>query len=265
MPESEMLRVMTYNMRYADEPPPHSWDERKDLIKELIQRENPVLIGTQECLFRQVRDLKTMLPDFDWVGLGREGGSKGEYMAIFYKKERLEVLEYGHFWLSTIPSQIGSCTWGNICPRMVTWVRFLDRQTNQPFYHFNTHLDNYSLLARLEGVKLIVQKALEIDPSIPIVLTGDFNENEHSETYQMIVEDGLFSDSWFMADQRYNEELGTFNDFSNHSGGKERIDWILVRGNIAVESATVVGDCPNGCFPSDHFPIVVDLKIKHTL
>lgn len=262
MQDSVMLRVMTYNIRYADDTPPHTWNERKSLIKELILSESPDLIGTQECLFRQVRDLKTMLSDYDWIGLGREGGSRGEYMAVFFKKDRLEVLEYDHFWLSDTPSQIGSCTWGNICPRMVTWVRFLDRKTNQQFYHFNTHLDHDFLLARVGGAKLIVQKALEIDPSIPIVLTGDFNAVENSEPYQVIVDEGPFSDSWYMAEQRYNEELGTFNDFCDLAGGRERIDWILVRGNIGVRSLTILGNCPDGRFPSDHFPIIVDMQIK---
>lgn len=260
MSDSELLRVMTYNMRYADDTPPHSWNERKGLIKDLISNESPDLIGTQECLFRQVRDLQSMLLDYDWVGLGREGGSRGEYMAVFFKKGRLEVLEYGHFWLSNNPAEIGSRTWGNICPRMVTWVHFLDKKTNQPFYHFNTHLDNYSLLARIEGAKLIVQKALEKDPSIPIILTGDFNENEQSESYQIIKTE--FSDAWFTAGYRYHEELGTFNDFKDPTGGKGRIDWILVKGNVAVRSAKIVGDCPDGHFPSDHFPIISELQIK---
>ncbi|GHH97780.1 endonuclease/exonuclease/phosphatase family protein [Neobacillus kokaensis] len=261
MPESRTLRVMTYNLKYADDTPPNSWGARKNLMTEVITNESPDLIGTQEGLFRQLNELAAMLPDYGWIGLGREGGSQGEYMAIFYKKDRLEVLAYNHFWLSDTPSEIGSRTWGNICPRMVTWVRFLDKKTNQSFYHFNTHLDNYSLLARVEGAKLIVQKALELDTTIPIVLTGDFNESNHSESYKVIVEEGPFSDTWFMAEERINEKLGTFNDFSDPSGGKDRIDWILVRGSTGVGTSKIVGDCQEGKFPSDHFPIVVELQM----
>ncbi|MEH7273656.1 endonuclease/exonuclease/phosphatase family protein [Neobacillus vireti] len=261
MLESNLLRVMTYNMRYAHETPPHSWNERKELIKEVVLREAPDLIGTQECLFQQVKDLTLLLPDHDWVGLGREGGSQGEYMAVFFKKDRLEVLEYGHFWLSDTPAEIGSRTWGNICPRMVTWIRFQDLRSETTFYHLNTHLDNYSSEARIKGAKLIVQQVRELSPAEPIVLTGDFNEGNGSEPYQLLTAEGAFTDTWYAATERGNEELGTFNDFTDKTGGNDRIDWILVHGDITVEATKIIGDCPEESFPSDHFPIIADLKI----
>ncbi|WP_053367719.1 endonuclease/exonuclease/phosphatase family protein [Bacillus sp. FJAT-27245] len=262
MTATETIRVMTYNLKYADNDPPHSWPGRKELVKEIIVNEAPDLIGTQEGLFPQLEDLAELLPGYRWVGLGREGGSQGEYMAILYKHERLRVLEYGHFWLSDSPSLIGSCTWGNICPRMVTWVRFLDLKTKQHFYHFNTHLDNHSELARIEGAKLLAQRALELDSAMPIVVTGDFNENQQSEAYRILAGEGPFSDTWYLSARRINEELGTFNDFSDPSGGNERIDWILVRGNTEVRTAKIVGDRPGGQFPSDHYPIVVEMQLE---
>src|SRR5690606_39768996 len=93
---------------------------------------------------QQVQDLEELLPDYRWIGLGRRGGSKEEYMAIFYKKNRFKVIEYDHYWLSDTPETMGSITWDNACTRMVTWIRFLDRKTGKQFYHLNTHLDHIS-------------------------------------------------------------------------------------------------------------------------
>ena len=72
----------------------------------------PDVIGTQEGLHRQILDLENDLPGYGRIGVGREGGSLGEYMAIFYNTERLKPLEQSHFWLSDTPQTISSASWG---------------------------------------------------------------------------------------------------------------------------------------------------------
>src|SRR6185503_7486283 len=114
------LCVMTYNVRYANENPPEAWSKRRPIMRELIQQISPDVMGTQETLYRQVKDLANDLPEYDWLGLGRDGGSRGEFMAVFYRKARLEPLVFDHFWLSDTPDVIGSTTWGNSNRRMVT-------------------------------------------------------------------------------------------------------------------------------------------------
>ncbi|MFB3161001.1 endonuclease/exonuclease/phosphatase family protein [Neobacillus sp. 179-J 1A1 HS] len=264
MTGSNILKLMTYNIKNAADilPHPHSWEERKEMIKELIQLESPDLIGMQECLVNQVYDAADMLPEYDWVGLGREGGSKGEYTAIFFKKDRFKVMEYNHFWLSETPNVIGSTSWGNSVARMVTWARFVDVKTNLQFYHMNTHLDHESSNARVKSAQLIIKKIDEFDPNLPIIVTGDFNENINTKPYEVFLTEGSFSDTWNMTNLRDNEELGTFNDFRDPHGGKERIDWILVQGNMIVESVGIVANHSNGRFPSDHYPVVAKLYMK---
>lgn len=129
------LHVMSFNLRYASDTPPNTWADRRPVMRELLRRARPELIGTQEGLYSQLQDISADLgPSYDHIGLGREGGSKGEFMMIFFDQRRLEPLEYDHFWLSDTPNVIGSQTWGGCCPRMVTWVRFKDKATAQEFY-----------------------------------------------------------------------------------------------------------------------------------
>ncbi|MCR2823431.1 endonuclease/exonuclease/phosphatase family protein [Lederbergia panacisoli] len=254
------IRIMTYNVRNDCDAPPNSWNERKVLIRDLIKRESPDIIGTQECKFNQVQDLDELLEEYNWIGLGREGGSKGEFMAIFYKKSRFQVTEYDHFWLSDTPDVIGSSTWGNDCTRMATWVHFLDKRTNQSFYHLNTHLDHVSENARVKGSELIVKQSEAFDSSAPIFITGDFNTVAESDSHKVFLK-GDFIDTWDSAIERIHEELGSFNNFNDPTGGEGRIDWILYRGDVKVGTLKIVNDQINGRFPSDHFPIVVDIEI----
>ncbi|MCJ7840980.1 endonuclease/exonuclease/phosphatase family protein [Lederbergia sp. NSJ-179] len=262
MGKNGSLRVMTYNLRNNSDVPPNSWEERRGLIQALIRREKPDIIGTQEGLHPQVKDMEELLPEYGWIGLGRDGGSHGEYMTIYYKKERLEIMEYDHFWLSDTPEKIGSTTWGNACTRMATWVRFFDKETRKAFYHLNTHLDHESELARVNGAKIINQKTEQFKPNVPIIITGDFNTLADSETHRTFLEEGQYVDTWLDAKERVNENLGTFNGFKNPSGGNGRIDWILYKGKMNTSRVHIVNDQVDGRFPSDHFPLVADLQFN---
>ena len=85
-PSPPWLAVMTYNLRYASPTPPNAWPQRRPLMRELMQQVTPDVIGTQEGLYGQIKDLATDLPDYEWVGTGRDGGSRGEFMAVFFRR-----------------------------------------------------------------------------------------------------------------------------------------------------------------------------------
>ncbi|WHZ58212.1 endonuclease/exonuclease/phosphatase family protein [Metabacillus hrfriensis] len=261
------LRVMTYNLRYLNstDPSPHTWAERIPTIKKLIQREQPDIIGTQEAVYQQIQDLKDTLPEYNWIGLGREGGSKGEYSAIFYNENKYTPIEYDHYWLSDTPNVIGSKSWGNKIPRMVTWAKFLDKKSNQQFYVVNTHFDHQSPEAREKSAALILEKTKSFNPDLPVILTGDFNAGPASLPHQTLTKDGEFSDLWDTAQTRVNEDLGTFNGFNDPTGkGPEsRIDWILAKGNILAKTIEIINYQKNGQFPSDHYPVMTDLTMNY--
>ncbi|MCF6409462.1 endonuclease/exonuclease/phosphatase family protein [Pseudalkalibacillus salsuginis] len=261
------LRVMTYNVRFMNNsvPSPYNWDGRRPLIRKVIRSHMPDIIGTQEPLFQQVKEMGSDLPEYDWIGLGKEGGSKGLFMPIFYKKTRFTPLEYDHYWLSDAPETIGSRSWGNINPRMVTWVKFLDLQTNQSFYFINTHLDHISEESRRKSTTLIIKKMKELDPALPVLITGDFNVGPESVVHQKLTKEGPFTDLWEIAESRINEDLGTFNAFRDPTGGgpKDRIDWILSKGKMTVHEIAILDDREEGRFPSDHYPVMAGLTLHY--
>lgn len=255
------LRVMAYNLRYASDRPPNAWPDRRPAMKRLLEREAPDLIGTQEGVYRQLRDLAADLPAYDWIGLGRNGGSSGEFMAIFYRRDRFEVLAYDHFWLSDTPSTIASTTWGNQLPRMTTWARFRDRESGRVFEFWNTHFDHQSEPARQQAAALVRDRIAAVAPEVPVVLTGDFNAVAGvSAAYATLTANGTLIDTWLAAKVRQNEGINTYNNFGVGRREGQRIDWILARRPQAVDEAAIVTEDTNGVPPSDHYPITATVR-----
>lgn len=258
------LRVMTYNLRYASMKGSEAWPDRRPAMQSLLKQQAPDLMGTQEGVYHQVRDLAADLPEYDWIGTGRDGGSRGEFMAIYYRRERFEPLAYDHFWLSDTPEVIASSTWGNTNRRMVTSVRFKDRRSDKVFHLWNTHLDHALQPAREKAAELIKTRLAKIPSSEPVILMGDFNaEATRNPVYDSLTQGIGFTDSWFTAAQRKNETLNSFNGFAKPVFNSARIDWILYRGEAEVALAEVVVDgSPEGRQPSDHHPVLARMTWK---
>ena len=254
----DTINVMTFNVRFASATPPNAWWQRRGVLRDCIRQENPDLIGTQEGVYPQLRDMaEDMGQEYDWIGLGREGGSRGEFMAVFYRKGRFVPLEYDHFWLSDTPGVIGSASWGNRVKRMVTWVKFLDNQTSKQFYFWNTHFDHQVQPSREKSAELVKQRVEALKTELPVILVGDFNATARkNRAYEILTEGGFFADTYT------DEEAGTFHNFSGTPGQQGRIDWILLRGPVkTVGSTRIVRYNQNGQYPSDHFPVVVPIQL----
>ncbi|MFE7314726.1 endonuclease/exonuclease/phosphatase family protein [Streptomyces sp. NPDC057555] len=271
------LQVMTFNLRYASDTRPNSWGERRPAMRNLLRREAPHLLGTQEGLYGQLWDIADDLgPHYDWVGTGRAGGSRDEFAAIFYDVRRLAPVEYDHFWLSDTPYAIGSKSWGNTVIRMATWVRFRDLRKSgggggsgevgrssgeredrgsAEFYLLNTHLDHAVQYARERSAALINERLGALDPALPRIVTGDFNVAAHQNpVYETILGAGKLVDSWDSAEER-SARYGTFHGYRPLVPDGDRVDWILTSPTMRTRRASINTYSMNGQFPSDHLPV----------
>ena len=259
---SRRLEVMSFNLRYASTVEPNSWAARRPVMRELLRQEGPHVIGVQEGLYQQVRDIETDLgPHFDWIGTGRAGGSRDEFMALYYDTRRLAPVEYDHFWLSDTPNVIGSNTWGGGSIRMVTWVRFRDLGDGErQFYVLNTHLDNASQNARARAASLIALRIAGLDRTLPLVVTGDFNVAAHKNpVYDTMLAAGLV-DSWETAAER-SKLYATFHGYRPLTPDGDRIDWVLTSPGVTTHRATINTFSVDGQFPSDHLPVQASLAL----
>jgi endonuclease/exonuclease/phosphatase family metal-dependent hydrolase len=260
--EEPSLKVMTYNVRYASDTPPNAWGVRLPVALAMLAEQQPDIIGTQETQYRQVKDFASHLQGYDWIGLGREGGSRGEFMAMYYRTERLEPLEFDHFWLSDTPDRIGSSTWGNSNRRMVTWVRFRDLATKREFYCFNTHFDHEIQPAREKSAALLWDRIQALDTKLPVIVLGDFNAvAQHNVAYDLLVGEDKLTDAWLAAAER-GPLFATFHGYLPPQAEGSRIDWILLRGPVRCERAEIVTFERDGQYPSDHFPVTAQLRFE---
>ena len=255
---AQPLRVMTFNVRLlTDQDGANNWDARRDLVVQMLRAEDPDVIGTQELFKRQGDEIVAGLPEYSWFGKGRRGDDEDEHMGVFYRKDRLRVLDSGNFWLSDTPEVPGSRTWGNLYPRMVTWARFQRIADGAKFMLYNTHLPyrDEDEAARIRCAELIQARMKHLHEDDIIILTGDFNAPPESRVHATLAT--KLTDAWIAAPQRSGPEA-TFHRFTGQAD--RRIDWIMFRG-ITVKSAKTVTAQRDGRYPSDHFPVIVEFNV----
>lgn len=255
---AQPLRVMTFNVRFlTTNDGINNWDARRDLAVDMLRAEDPDVIGTQELFKRQGDDIVERLPQFVWFGEGRGGGDADEHMGVFYRKDRLRILESGNFWLSDTPDVPGSRTWGNIYPRMVTWARFERIADGATFTLYNTHLPYRDIdePVRVRCAALIRDRLDKLARSERVILIGDFNTTAQSRVHSTLT--NSLTDVWTAAPKRTGPE-GTFHGFTGKP--ERRIDWILVRG-LEPKRVETVTTHRQGRYPSDHFPVVAEFEL----
>ena len=269
--QNDPFRVMTFNIRL---PVPDDginyWDNRRPLVASTIRYHEADMIGVQEAFRRQLDEMTTDMPEYAWVGVCRADGSlqptpDGEFSAILYRRDRFELLDGQTFWLSSTPDVAGSKGWDAALPRIATWAKFKDKKTGKKFFCFNTHFDHIGVQARMESAKLLLSKMKAIAGDAPVILTGDFNSIESDTPYQLIT--GVDSD-YKMTDALYASALPHHGPMGSFSGnfmlpgvGTNRIDFIFTRAHITVLKHAILSDSWDGRLPSDHLPVLAELRI----
>ncbi|MCX4759849.1 endonuclease/exonuclease/phosphatase family protein [Streptomyces sp. NBC_01275] len=254
------LKIMTFNLRVPVDRGGNSWVHRRPVMRALLQRTAPHVMGTQEGRFSQIQAVWSDLGrHYDWIGT--PGGGGEESVAIYYDVRRLEPLEHDVFRLSDTPNVPDSDTWGAAFPRLVTRVLFRDRLgTGREFHVLNTHLDHRSEYARVRAAALIAERIRGLGTSRPALLTGDFNAVAHQDqAYATLLDSGLV-DTWDTA-QRTGPVFGTFNSWRPLKPDGERIDWILSTPDVTVHRAWVDTFTVEGRYPSDHLPVLASVSL----
>ena len=266
----QTVRVMTFNIRMNTlSDSANAWPFRKDMAAGMIRFHKADLAGLQEALPEQVEDLEKRLPEYSWFGVGREDGiNKGEFSCIFYRKERFQKLDGNTFWLSESPEKPGM-GWDAACPRIVTWMKLKDIVTGKIFYHFNTHFDHMGVEARRESAVLLLKKIDQIAAGSPLVLTGDFNCTRESVPYKLLTGEGENKPAEYLIDSKAISRYAHHGPTTTWSGftsayWPERlaIDHIFVSKGIEVIFHGTLSDTFDGRFPSDHMPVIAELKIN---
>lgn len=259
---AQTYNLATYNLRY-DNPGDSLdlWKNRYINLADLVKFYNFDIFGTQEGLKHQLGDLISVLPEYDYIGVGRTDGQEaGEYAAIFFKTSQFKLLDKGTFWLSTVTDK-PNVGWDAALPRICTWGKFSDRDSKLTFFVFNIHFDHKGVQARMESAKLLLSKIPEIAGKSPSILTGDFNIDEKNEGYLMLKNSAILKDAYEIAEVKLAPN-GTFNGFNITGKPEGRIDHIFLTKQFEVQKYGILTNTYNGRYPSDHFPVMVKIKYK---
>lgn len=239
------LRAMTFNLRRdVATDGVNGWRFRRDPAAALVLRHRPDVLGTQELLPHQLRELEELLEGYARVGGCRRGTGADEHTAIFYDASRFEVRDWGDVWLSETPEVPASASWGNELPRHATWARLVERGSREEVVVVNTHFDHRSESSRLRSARFLA------DRFPGALLMGDFNAEPGGNVHASFLLSGF-------QDAGLDEPGGTFHGFSGW--GRDRLDWVLVPAGWEVVSHRVVRERPLGRCVSDHDPVLVEV------
>ena len=259
--KTQDIAVMTYNIRLdVASDGENAWPNRKDFLSSQILFHTPDILGVQEARPNQMIDLRNTMKKYATIGEGRDGGNKGEHSSIFYNKEKIQVENQATFWLSETPNQV-SKSWDAAYPRICTYGLFTVKQNKQKFWVFNTHLDHVGVKARVEGIKQILQKiALLNTAKLPVILMGDFNVEPSSQLISLLKKN--MTDAKDIAKITFGSD-GTFNAFQVNQPVTKRIDYIMISksNKVIIEKYGVLSSVVNLKYPSDHFPVMVEIKL----
>lgn len=268
--QEDCIKAMTFNIRtghawWLDGWTFNQWSNRRDIAIDTIAESAADVIGMQEGVDYQLKQIQKALPQYSKYAKGRIDGKKsGETCAIFYRNDRFELVDSGTFWFSKNPEKAGSKSWGNLFARICSWVQLKDKTTHMSFYVYNVHLDNWSQHSREKSVRLLAKKIAERKTTDPFILMGDFNmesNNPAMEYLEQIRNHDSFAAMINTWQSLHSEKTktGTYHKFTG-SRNCPKIDHISTSEYAQVIDSKIDRYKENGKYPSDHFPEIATIR-----
>ncbi len=266
MSENGLIRVASFNLKRDFGIPlhrSHKWQERRALAAQFIRESGAAIIGVQELLPSMREDICRLLDtDYAIQGLGRFCGrnpKEDEHSDILVKKQDATIRQVQTFWLSKHPERLSRAYYA-LFPRICTMAEIHLEKSGREIRVFNTHLDHICGFARELGIQVILdymQRYQQQNP-MPTVLMGDFNCKPNSRPIKLLR--GRLRNAY--AHLSPDLLCNTLHNFSGRvRRGAFAIDYIFVSDEFEVVESQVITDSIDGHYPSDHYPLLVTLKL----
>lgn len=151
------------------------------------------------------------------------------------------------------------------------WISVDAKMRGKRYRFVNAHLESFSPIINYIQAAELIQTAG--NTNLPLIFAGDFNSDAEANdaTYQLLLNAG-FADAWEQT--RANEPGFTWALFLDnpyaYTNPFQRIDLILIRGEIDALDADVVGEnpatdrTPTGLMRSDHAGVTASLRLAPT-
>lgn len=273
-PLAPALRVASFNIQYLDLTPRgparrqslEDWQNRQFAVLSALQR-----IGSDILAFQEMESwagapqagapiqrawLSSQMPDYASAACTCADGRESS-QPIFYRHARFTALEEGTHALDPVigaalkQAQIRARAFAGYSD-LVSWARLHDRVTGEKLTVVNLHL-HFSNQLRQEGAAQLAVKIARVamGQGDRVVVLGDMNVFARARPIAVLRTGDLTLISSEGASFHFNAGLHAFG----------AIDHILHGPRlVALGKAQILRHKVNGVWPSDHYPVWVDLQ-----
>ncbi len=256
--KNNQLKIVTYNTAapWGNALKGTSSKQRLPLFAEQMANLAPDSFGVQELNSDWADKLETLLPDYAYYCVKRGGDDeekKSEINGIYYLKAKYTLLHSDTFWISETPDTESRFA-GAGCHRICSYVVLQNRLNGFTYAHFNTHFDNVSEDARTLGSNLIADRAAQLLAdygNIPVVITGDFNQDSGGTACAILQNAGYINAS---SVSQTGDSQPTYHAWGEYTEGKP-IDFIFTNDALRASDYKICSDKQNGKFVSDHYAV----------
>ena len=263
-PAADTLRVATYNVHYIalngeGDWSVADWETRKEPLDLAVKALQADIVAFQEMeSFGRGGDPNVNLAK-DWllarnpdlaaaaVGDARRFPST---QPIFYRTERLRLLDQGWYFFSDTPDVIYSRSFDGSYPAFASWARFEDRRDGTRVHVTNVHTDAFRAENRTGAMDLVARRMAPVIASDDVtILAGDLNGTVGMYPVQRMQDAGLTFAGVTGSTYHFDRGLNLFGaiDHIAYRGARQRGKPVVLRRQFAGE------------WPTDHYPVLVDL------
>ncbi|WP_335871482.1 endonuclease/exonuclease/phosphatase family protein [Bacillus sp. 2205SS5-2] len=233
------IKMMSFNV-LADRS---TWRDRRGGIADKILEINPDIVGLQEAMSTQRRDLTNLLQStYDLV----EFDIPVTYgNPILLRKDQFTILDSGF---------VEATECGNT--RYINWLLLRENDSNKEFYFYNNHFcvspSQSQEEQAIELVQLMNQHQITSEGERSAIAVGDFNSSRYRTIMRFLLDQTPIGDESNPVELVDSWEVinPTISKPPTHQRGGS-IDWILTLTDEVISEATV--DDSDGF--SDHFPV----------
>lgn len=252
------VRIISFNVRCKDDLY-GSVENRSKLIVAAIKQYAPDSFGVQEATQEWLDIFNEHLGDeYACIAQMRNGAKNSEASAVYYLKDKYDLLDSGTIWLSDTPDKFASKFLLSSFPRIATWATLRDKETGKGYTHINTHFDHVLEFVREKQAKVLCNKISQLSENgYPVFCTGDFNTNEGAKAYKVMT--GYMSDSKYVAIT--SDSGATFTNYGKTNTSNPPIDFVFVPQGTKVDTYKIIDEKIAGMYLSDHAGLCVDLYI----
>lgn len=264
-PSGAPLNVATFNIEYKNKGQGAPWPERLGYVNELFRKYNFDVVGVQEPFRPEYDQLVETLGDtWDSIFACTDLVKNNFSNSIFFRKERIEMLDNGVIWYTEVPGQVRG--FGGASSRNCIWAKFRDKTSGNIFFLFNSHFDFISNEAMITSARLLVSKVREIAAGYPAFCTGDYNCTDANPAIMYLSAGPYVKDSKKEARKAVNPEMtsmGRYKPLNSQKFDNYQLDHIFFTPGLSrVDTWEILCEYHNGLWgASDHNPIKIQWQL----